>query len=149
MQEKTSKQIAELNNKLNTLLTELLGKKYADADSNALQETSMMKKRTIDVAPQETISSDFELASRSAPLSSKPSASASSSRISTIKKTTSPLPDSILYSTSPLVYKTPVPESKKSWDVNYVEYNPKLYTSAQVLNNESADSDLITMWEIF
>lgn len=45
-----------------------------------------------------------------------------------------------------LICKTVVPDNKKSWDVKFDDYKPPIYTSAQVLSAEFADTDLLSMW---
>lgn len=44
------------------------------------------------------------------------------------------------------IYRGFVPETKKSWDVNYQNYLPVKYTSKEVLLNPSADYDLLNKY---
>lgn len=122
-----SKQINELHEKMNRLVTALLGtSKKGD------------EKITGSV-------SDFERTSRSMPVG----ASAPHQTVARVAKSSSPMPEPILYSSAPIIYKSSVPESKKSWDVKYADYKPTAYTSEQVVNDELADSDLLSMWVKF
>lgn len=136
-----SKQINELHEKMNTLVTALLGssssKKGGDEKRRLVEETGA--------------SADFERTSRSMPVgASAPHSHAPPHQaIARVAKSSSPMPEPILYSSAPIIYKSPVPESKKSWDVKYADYKPTAYTSEQVVNDELADSDLLSMWVKF
>jgi hypothetical protein len=46
------------------------------------------------------------------------------------------------------IYRGFVPETKKSWDVNYQNYLPVKYTSKEVLLNTSSDFDLLNKYKI-
>lgn len=91
-------------------------------------------KRRVDVVQAEP--SDFQRTVRRAPLSSA---------LTRSHDACSPAIELVFCPTPPPVYKSLVPESNRSWDVAFINYNPVVYTSPEVLNDPFADTDILSM----
>ena len=131
-----SNRISELHDKIDKLLTALGGSKKSQQPVTTTIMTSPStstvdtRKSAATHSVDTSASKDMAL-TRTQPLSSAPP------------------PERALYSESTSVYKSSVPESKKSWDIKFADYSPTVYTSVQVLNSDLADSDILSMWVKF
>lgn len=124
--------ITELSNKMDTLIAHLIKKTDVSSVGHSSRSgggDDVREKRKIEV---------IEIKEPAIPLST-----------ASVEYHNYEAQQKVLYSTTPLIYKILVPESKKSWDVRFSSYNPTYYTSPQVLNSDIADSDILSMWVKF
>lgn len=132
-----SNRISELHDKIDKLLIALGGSKKSQQPSTTTIMTSPSTSTVTDTRKSaathsvDTSASKDMALTRTQPLSSAPP------------------PERALYSESTSVYKSSVPESKKSWDIKFADYSPTVYTNVQVLNSDLADSDILSMWVKF
>ena len=130
-----SNRISELHDKIDKLLIALGGSKKSQQPAATTIMTSPSTS-TVDTRKSAAHSVDTSASKDMALTRTQPLSSA-------------PPPERALYSESTSVYKSPVPESKKSWDIKFADYSPTVYTSVQVLNSDLADSDILSMWVKF
>lgn len=133
-----SNRISELHDKIDKLLIALGGSKKSQQPSTTTIMTSPSTSTVTDTRKSAATHSGVDT-----------SASKDMALTRTQPLSSAPPPERALYSESTSVYKSSVPESKKSWDIKFADYSPTVYTNVQVLNSDLADSDILSMWVKF